>query len=283
VESRRGEAAKALLSWPAALWVAAFSLLLSPLAALSVRAMPLAGAAPGLALGLAAWYCVPTTLSRSIALTEVLCRISGSMMWLARTRCRRRAPQACTRLCCAGLHAGRQPCALAAALRLCLCRSESHTLTSVLFPALQRAGGNTAFALLTAVGANIAALATVPLLAGPLLQGLLPRGCAMPPPGIVLAALLRLCVLPLGAGVAARRCLPGVEQQDSHRLSLRAPPVTAHGAPAEVWCSPLAWRLRWPGVSCRPAWLWLLGCVSNARITAAPSQPTGILGLHQQT
>ena len=72
VQSRRGEAAKALLSWPAALWVAAFSLLVSPLAALTIRAMPLAGAAPGLALGLAAWYCVPTTLSRSIALTEVL-------------------------------------------------------------------------------------------------------------------------------------------------------------------------------------------------------------------
>ena len=31
----------------------------------------------------------------------------------------------------------------------------------------------------------------------------------MPPPAVVLAALLRLCVAPLGAGVAARRCLPG--------------------------------------------------------------------------
>jgi predicted Na+-dependent transporter len=72
VETRRGEAAKALLSWPAALWVAASSLLLTPLAALTVRALPLADSAPGLALGLAAWYCVPTTLSRSIALTEVL-------------------------------------------------------------------------------------------------------------------------------------------------------------------------------------------------------------------
>ena len=71
VKTRRGEAAKALLSWPAALWVAASSLLVSPLAALTVRALPLADSAPGLALGLAAWYCVPTTLSRSIALTEV--------------------------------------------------------------------------------------------------------------------------------------------------------------------------------------------------------------------
>ena len=47
-------------------------------------------------------------------------------------------------------------------------------LTPPLRPTLQRAGGNTAFALLTAVGANIAALATLPLLAGPLLGGLLP-------------------------------------------------------------------------------------------------------------
>jgi hypothetical protein len=46
--------------------------------------------------------------------------------------------------------------------------------TLTLRPTLQRAGGNTAFALLTAVGANIAALATLPLLAGPLLGGLLP-------------------------------------------------------------------------------------------------------------
>ena len=31
----------------------------------------------------------------------------------------------------------------------------------------------------------------------------------MPPPAVVLAALLRLCVAPLAAGVAARRCFPG--------------------------------------------------------------------------
>ncbi len=70
VETRRGEAAKALLSWQAAVWGAFSSLLLTPLAALTVPALPL-WQAPGLALGLAAWYCVPTTLSRSISLTEV--------------------------------------------------------------------------------------------------------------------------------------------------------------------------------------------------------------------
>ena len=76
VETRRGEAAKALLSWPAAVYAAAASLLITPLAALTVLFLPIRAAAPGLALGLAAWYCVPTTLSRSISLTEVrLCRV----------------------------------------------------------------------------------------------------------------------------------------------------------------------------------------------------------------
>lgn len=70
METRRGEAAKALLSWQAAVWGAFSSLLLTPLAALTGPALPL-WQAPGLALGLAAWYCVPTTLSRSISLTEV--------------------------------------------------------------------------------------------------------------------------------------------------------------------------------------------------------------------
>lgn len=32
----------------------------------------------------------------------------------------------------------------------------------------------------------------------------------MPPPAVVLAALLQLCVAPLAAGVAARRCFPGI-------------------------------------------------------------------------
>ena len=71
---------------------------------------------------------------------------------------------------------------------------------------MQRAGGNTAFALLTAVGTNILALATLPLVAGPLLGPLLPPGVAMPLPFVICCALFRLCVLPLAAGVAARRC-----------------------------------------------------------------------------
>ena len=72
VESQRGEAAKALLSWPAAAWGAAASLLLSPLAALAVpAALGNAAAAPGLALGLAAWFCGPPTLPRALALTQV--------------------------------------------------------------------------------------------------------------------------------------------------------------------------------------------------------------------
>lgn len=70
VESRKGEAAKALLSWPAALWGAAASLALLPLAALAVPLLAPLAPAPGLALGLGAWLCAPATLSRGITLTE---------------------------------------------------------------------------------------------------------------------------------------------------------------------------------------------------------------------
>lgn len=49
----------------------------------------------------------------------------------------------------------------------------------------------------------------VPLLVGPVLSPLLPPDVSMSAPAVVFAALLRLCVLPLGAGVAARRCFPG--------------------------------------------------------------------------
>ena len=76
--------------------------------------------------------------------------------------------------------------------------------------AAQRAGGNTAFALLLAVVTNAAALLTVPVLLPALLGRVLPAAAGpMRAPPVVLAGLLRLCLLPLAAGVAARQLIPG--------------------------------------------------------------------------
>lgn len=213
VETRRGEAAKALLSWPAAVWVAASSLLITPLAALSIQLLPLAGAAPGLALGLAAWYCVPTTLSRSIALTEVggyaehLPQIPKQLQITAPglgagpgglvQRINNPIPQHRAHIGESYLHLlskstvqsrGRQHrsrlwrCSRLSGHQSVWCHfndkqaweSSSHFsvnlagIRSACCFCLQRAGGNAAFVPLTAFGINIAALAIVPLIVGPL-------------------------------------------------------------------------------------------------------------------
>ncbi len=110
-----------------------------------------------------------------------------------------------------------QPCCAASIgshtniLALCRARSTLKSLSQTeLFVLSQRAGGNTAFALLTAVVTNILALITLPVIAGPLLTRLMPGDVSMPAPFVVCCALFRLCVLPLAAGVVARRCFKGV-------------------------------------------------------------------------
>ena len=66
---RRGEALRALSAWGATLYGAAAILALTPLAALGVLRLPLGS--PDLALGLAVFCCMPTTLSSGVSLTQV--------------------------------------------------------------------------------------------------------------------------------------------------------------------------------------------------------------------
>ena len=65
---RRGEAANALADWRATLYGLASILLLTPLLAPLAYRLPLQP--PELALGLAVFCCMPTTLSTGISLTQ---------------------------------------------------------------------------------------------------------------------------------------------------------------------------------------------------------------------
>lgn len=65
---RRGEAAKALTSWGAALYGVTAILFFTPLLALTVQRLPLGR--PELAFGLAVFCCMPTALSSGVTLTQ---------------------------------------------------------------------------------------------------------------------------------------------------------------------------------------------------------------------
>ena len=69
LQLKLGDARAAAISWFSALYATASSLLLAPLAALPVLALPPAQLAPPLAIGLAVMLCVPTTLSTHVLLT----------------------------------------------------------------------------------------------------------------------------------------------------------------------------------------------------------------------
>lgn len=66
---KRGEAFKAASSWGSALYGLVAILLLTPLMAIPVQALPFAQ--PELAFGLAVFCCVPTALSSGVTLTQV--------------------------------------------------------------------------------------------------------------------------------------------------------------------------------------------------------------------
>ncbi|CAL8461786.1 g1317 [Coccomyxa elongata] len=67
---RRGEALRALSAWGAILYGFASILFITPLAALVVLRLPLGS--PALALGLAVFCCMPTTLSSGVSLTQAV-------------------------------------------------------------------------------------------------------------------------------------------------------------------------------------------------------------------
>lgn len=160
-----------------------------------------------MAVGLAIYCCMPTSLSTNIALTQVSSARASASAWRHILACQALLLPLALLRCenCTGLNHALPACALPPT-RACLA---THTPPWTP-PPFQACGGNSAVSLLLTVASNLLSVATVPLVLSRVLAA---AGAGVGLPGFSAGGLFRSLLVtvlaPLLAGVAVQTWVPG--------------------------------------------------------------------------